>query len=133
MTRYFEPMTGREAGHVTTWDFQIFLLKWGYLIAKFMVFFNPRTSRSYTTAHIPAELALSLILISWIVTSRPATLAKFSWAVYLVAISACPADKFKLKAVSKLKHSTRLHNHVFFPILSIYLNSSRLFLKNKLW
>ena len=28
MTRWFEPMTGREVGHVTTWDFVIFLLKW---------------------------------------------------------------------------------------------------------
>ena len=28
MTRWFEPITGRDLGHVTTWDFVIFLLKW---------------------------------------------------------------------------------------------------------
>ena len=50
MTRWFEPMTGRDLSHVTTWDFLIFLLKQGYLIDKFMVFFDLRTSRLNITA-----------------------------------------------------------------------------------
>ena len=57
MTRRFEPMRGLEIGHVTNRDFLIFLLKLGYLIAIFMVFFDLRISRSYITARIPAQSA----------------------------------------------------------------------------
>ena len=128
MTSLFEPMTGRDLGHVTTWDFLIFLLKRGYLIVKFMVFFDLRTSRSYITAHRPAQSAQINSGYSFgprDVTKvehydrrastqlrrnfeRNAQLYRWSKRPDLVAISACPADRFKVKAVPKLKHGIRL-------------------------
>ena len=127
-------MRGRDLGHVTTWDFTIFLLKRGYLIVKSMVFFDLRISRSYITAHKPAELALvfqnqypesSDVTNSDVVETRraecsflPALLVKSDLSSItsktpdLVAISACPADKFKVKAVPKFKHAIRL-DHIF--------------------
>ena len=114
MTSIFEPMTGRDLGHVTTWDFPIFLLKRGYLIVKFMVCFDLRTSRSYITAHIPAKSA------QWnpgihlgrgpADVTRPASFYTVQSALLSFGRNNAQLCKrwFEVKAVSKLRYAELL-------------------------
>ena len=114
-------MTGRDLGHVITWDFLIFLLKDGYLIDKFMVFSDLRISRSYITARIPAQSARINIPNCDVTTSdigkAEHSARRVSTEPFLVLSSntskrrsqlAPLTSTFKVKAVPKLKHAIRL-------------------------